>query len=521
MRTGKPKFLAIDFGTSNTVVSVWDVATNQPRPLYIPGISRVVKNGSTEMYVIPSMIYFDDKRNVSVGEQVLKANAATLPSCFIRMKNYIRDNSPSSKIICGRRISYQEAARTFLQKISEHLRTNLGSCDLKIALTVPVESFENYNEWLSQNFPTSDEGKFRLFDEPVAAAWANRVILGAQKPVLIFDFGGGTLDVAIVVADEPESDGTPRCRVIAKGAAELGGQDIDNLLMDEVLRQNKIEKNSEEAREVEPLLRPECEDVKEKLSTREQASILLLAPSTGRVLKSSFTRQDLEELLHVNGIYQRIETCLELTLKRAHERGFEASHISRVILTGGGSLIPSVQQLLKRRFGNCVLSESPLESVARGAAMLAAGAKCTDHIQHSYAIKARNRASGAYEYHIIVPSGTVYPSDGVVAEKTLIATSEGQVKFGIEVFEISTLTKVAADNRATKTLSQSALMQCPHRFLNESAATFLIADPPANKGDERFKVQFLLDENRRLSICSTDLFTNRSTHQNYPIIQLR
>lgn len=310
--------VAIDFGTSNTVVSVWDKASNQSRPIYIPNLSRIVKHAGTEMYVVPSLIHFTGAGKFKVGEEVRKLNAEASPNTFKRMKSYVRENSPVSRVVHGQRMFHQDAAKLFLKTITDRLCAELRSRPANIAITVPVDAFEAYNKWLLDNLDSAES--FRLIDEPVAAALGYGVRSVDSAPLMVFDFGGGTVDLAVVVPEFVNSDKYPTCRVIAKAGLELGGEDIDEWLAREVLRRCNVKQESAEAEEIWQILVHECQQLKEKLSVKEVASILVMNPTTGRVIESSVTRAEFEKILHANGVFQQITQCINSVLRKAAER---------------------------------------------------------------------------------------------------------------------------------------------------------------------------------------------------------
>src|SRR5207248_8911638 len=106
-----------------------------------------------------------------------------------------------------------------------------------------------------------------------------------------------------------------------------------------------------------------------------------------------------------------IDQTIRHALNSARERGYEEENLHRILMVGGGSLIPAVQRTLQRIFGReRVMLERPLDAVARGAAAFVAGVDFFDHIQHSYAIRFLNRDKGGYDFRTIVPRGTPYPT---------------------------------------------------------------------------------------------------------------
>lgn len=520
--------MSVDFGTSNTVVSVWDEATRRPRSLHLPEISRIVSCLDREMYVIPSLIHFDAAGRSTIGDAVVARKLETSKATFRRLKSRIRDGHPANVLIHGKRTTYQEAAGQFLKEVLRHAVAELGESPDIVAVSVPVDSFEAYNRWISEAVVTGGDRTYRVVDEPVAAAIGYGARAAGTRPWMIFDLGGGTLDVAVVLFDG-ERDEVPACRVLGKHGIDLGGEDMDDWLADEVMKRHNEKTDSSSFEDLKRLVVKECRLAKEKLSTRNEASVMVVNPFTGKVLSESFTRAGFEELLARRHVFKRVDSVIDAALRMAEGKGYTVSDIARVVMVGGGSFIPSLQAHLRGRFGNLVLLESPLDAVANGACILLSGCECIDFITHCYAVKAVNAATGLHEYHVIVPAGTPYPNAAVLAERKITATRDGQERLGLEIYEVSPagdgggISGGNGSNAAAvrKRFSEQQLKSMEHRFVNRDQATFLIAEPPARRGDFRFKVEFSLDEYRRLVITSYDLATGRTLHQFHPVVKLR
>jgi molecular chaperone DnaK len=199
-------------------------------------------------------------------------------------------------------------------------------------------------------------------------------------------------------------------------------------------------------------------------------------------------------------------------------------------MVGGSSLIPSVQRTLRRIFGqDRVRSDRPLDAVARGAAARAAGVSFYDHIQHDYAVRWYDRAAGCHRYRACVEAGTSYPTEGPVSSVTVRATYDGQRELGVAVFELGA--RRHAQGAAELVLDPSGAWRLSDpgpddedgrsRFwLNEDNPTFLVADPPARAGEERFRVDFGVDAHRRLLLTAHDLVRGTVTYRDHPVVRL-
>jgi molecular chaperone DnaK len=533
-----PGRLAVDFGTSNTVVAVWDEVQQEGVPLHVPDYGHFYQQGNERISVVPSVIHYAPDRKRWIGNQVLQQNLYHSPRTFRWMKRYISNRSPIKMRWDGQEISHFDAGEDFLSSVLLFAAAELNVEDEEIALTTPVEAFEHYEDWLTDVAEAAGMTRFRLIDEPSAAALGYGAHIQPGDVYLIFDFGGGTLHAAVVlVEEEEEARMGRRCRVLGKAGADTGGMTIDQWLFQEVLRQNERSDDDEDVRQVSNALLAECERAKERLSFHERADISVMHPRTGAVLSAEFTRSQFEDLLDEHEAFTTIDRTIRRALNDARERGYAEEHIEAVLMVGGSSQIPSVQRTLRRIFGReRVLLNRPLDAVARGAAAFVAGVDFYDHIQHNYAIRHVNRRRGGYDYRLVVQRGTPYPTAEPVVRLTVKAAYDGQTRLGIAIFEIgerrrrgggqgalgsamelvfdpsgaARISPVTANDEARRT----------HFWMNEGNPTFLAADPPAKQGEPRFEVAFSIDGNKRLLVTAHDLRTGQVIYRDYPVVKL-
>src|SRR6266540_1234243 len=235
-----PGRLGIDFGTSNTVVAVWDEAGKEGVPLHIPDYGRLLHyrrgdHKAEDISLIPSLIHYAADNRRWLGNQVLSQNLAHSERTFRWMKRYIANRSPIKVRLDGRELSHFDAGRDFLAAV-------LASAAAEID----------------------------LIDEPSAAALGYGANLQPGQVYLIFDFGGGTLDVAMVLIEETAAQAEEpgrRCRVLGKAGADVGGVSVDQWLFPEVLQRCGRHDTDEDVRRVSRLVLRECEQAKERLST--------------------------------------------------------------------------------------------------------------------------------------------------------------------------------------------------------------------------------------------------------------
>ncbi len=531
-----PGRLGVDFGTSNTVLAVWDEGRKEGVPLHIPDYGRAIqyrRGGHSEsLSLIPSVIHYAADGARWVGNQVHARDLYHSERTFRWMKRYVANRSPARVRIDGHEVGHADAGRDFLTAVLSSAAAELGLRDEEVGLTVPVEAYEHYEDWLAGVAESAGLPRFRLIDEASAAALGYGAHVQPGQVYLIFDFGGGTLDVSVVLVEEAEAAAGRRCRVLGKAGAELGGMTIDGWLFQEVLRRCGRHDSDDDVRQVSRLLLRECERAKERLSSHERADVSVLHPHTGAVLAADFTRAEFEDLLDRHEMLTRLDETVRRALHAARERGFTEDDVHRVLLVGGSSLIPCVQRTVQRIFGReRVLLERPLDAVARGAAALVAGVDFFDHIQHDYAIRYLDPLKGGYEYRVLVQRGTPYPTREPVARLTVKASHHGQTQLGLAVFELGERRRAAEARPVELVFDPSGAARVvpltpdeeerrTHFWVNEHSPTFLTAEPPGRQGEPRFEVEFGIDANKRLLVTARDLKTGRLTHRDYPVVKL-
>jgi molecular chaperone DnaK len=521
--------IAIDFGTSNTRVAVWDEVNRMGKPLFIPGISAITTINTdgkeTEFFNIPSLIHYNHA-SVTIGNLVVTNGNETSQATFKWIKHYISRKMDLPRRIGERRIGYAEAGRDFLNQLFNYITAAIGFGDEEVVFTVPVDTYEHYQEWLTQVCEKAGITRWRLLDEPSAAALGYGVNIQANDIYLIFDFGAGTLDVSVVkIEDNPQ--GGRRCRVLGKSGAELGGSIIDNWLYNDVISKNNL--SPEDVLNLSMLLLTEVEKAKIELSSDEQAAVTVTDFKTGNVLSAMWSRSQFEDLLEEKGFYHVIQTTLDHALNEAREKGIEKDHIKAVLLTGGSSLIPSVKKTLTRQFGNRVHYHRPLDSAVMGGAAFAGGVDFYDHIHHDYALQYYNTQKGDYDYEILVNAGTSYPTDGHVKELTIKAAFDNQTSLGINIFEINRkhinndnapLDLVFDPNGGARFKPKQDAKILSSFWMNENSQTFIKAEPPAKKDEPRFPTRFSIDGNKRLCVTVFDNLTRKPLMIDHPIIRL-
>ena len=527
-----PGRLAIDFGTCNTVAALWDDAAGDARTLELGDLSIPCSHDGRPYHLVPSLSHYDPDGRLRVGRQVASVEGLrSHPHTFKWIKTYVAGQMRLPRRVGSSTIDFFQAGSDYLGQILLAAGAFADLANEEVAFTVPVESFEHYQNWLDDAVAKAGVRLPRYLDEPSAAALGYAVAVRPGDTFMVFDLGGGTADASIVRA-EPAPVGERRCKLLGKAGAQAGGSAIDQWLARDCARRAGIP--DDQARRMMPLLLEEAERVKIALSQADAEDFRFPAPAGEAPVTLRCSRSALEDLLDTNGFYTRLNTILDLTEAQARERGFARDDLRACLLTGGSSLIPSVRRLVRSRYGELTRAERPFEAVALGASAWIAGAGIDPIIRHSYALRPYDRAKGTYVFQTIVPAGAPYPcpvTDPRDASRPLVltikASNDQQTRLGLQIFEIAHRDSTACGSGGDLVFDQNGGVRFVDKAPVEESTqrpvgspTFIHADPPAQAGDPRFQASFSIDPQKRLCVTVTDLRTGRLLLAAAPMIKL-
>jgi molecular chaperone DnaK len=527
--------MAVDFGTSNTIVAFWDEETKDVVLHEVADVTRPFhfdQDGLThQIPCIPSMIYYQNRNTTFVGEQVIAKMLENQQGSFRWMKAYIQS---------GRRINYPlpdgsavdffVAARDFLEKVllfaGESGRVDVGNAE--VAFTVPVESFEDYTNWLTETCHDLGIRRYRFIDESTACIFGYDTHLQPGDVFSVIDFGGGTLDVSIVRIEEKVDRGRG-CRVMGKAGCRIGGRTIDGWLYADLLKRADI--HVLDARPASALFMQQVEQIKEYLSDHTAWEYDVQHWNSGLRLKGVYHRDELENLLEKKRFYHDVRETLERAESQARERGLERSHIKEVLLVGGTSQIPSVRRLVSL-FHRYVRFYRPFDAVARGACRYLTNEieDLYDHIQHDYAIKSYDTHAGTHRFLTLVPRGTRYPTAPEFRKMTLAAVRDQQRFFGIDIYEISEkgstgggMGEIMFDLNGGVMFDKGGNggLNGTEFWMNEGNPMFIEAGPTAERGIKRFSVSFRVCAQKNLRVTVRDLLTRKLLYDDYAVVKLK
>jgi molecular chaperone DnaK (HSP70) len=529
--------LAIDFGTSNTVITRWNPATKTAETISLPGLAQQIGKNPP---LVPSLVYVSNatEGTVQIGQQVRDRGLdVSADNRFFR--NFKRGIGTAIQgflpELDSQTLSFEHIGRWFLTEVITAAKQQTGEPEAVI-FTVPVDSFEVYRDWLGQTCEALNLPQVRMLDEPTAAALG----YGAQQEetVLVVDFGGGTLDFSLVelaIAGDRKplgfilrwgnkslaasaSQKPQRAKVLAKAGENLGGADIDNWLADYFHTQQGVP--------LTPLTQRLVERLKIQLSDKLQATESFFDDETLESLTLQLDRPTFEEILRQNQFFDRLDAALEKVFQQARRQGLRVDDIHAVLLVGGTAQIPAVQSWLAGYFPKeKIRSDRPFTAVAEGALQVQQGIELTDFLYHSYGIRYWDRRNRRHGWQPIIRAGQPYPSPTPV-EIELGASTENQPSIELVIGElgsedalVTTEVFFEGDRLVTRQSSNAAQQVQP---LNDTGAGRTIAklDPPGVPGNDRIRVQFEVDRDRTLRITVDDILTGNTLVNRQAVVQL-
>ncbi|NLL94410.1 MAG: molecular chaperone DnaK [Thermoplasmatales archaeon] len=469
------RIIGIDLGTSNSAASIMEGG----RPTMIPSAEGTTVGGKA----FPSYVAFTKDGQLLVGEPA-RRQAVTNPEGTI--KNVKRKMGSSEKLKVGdKEYTPQQISAFILQKIKRDAEEYLGETIEKAVITVPAYFDDNQRQATKDAGAIAGLDVVRIVNEPTAAALAFGIDKAdtAQK-ILVFDFGGGTLDVTIM----DFSDGVFEV-LSTSGDTKLGGSDMDEAMTKVVLEQFKKETGIDLSKDNTAFwrVREACEKAKIELSTTMQTEINLpfIAQVDGepKHLVHTFTRAKLEEL--VAPIVNRCKASIDRAMSDA---GLKSDGIDKIIMVGGPTRMPIVQNFVENAVGAKIQRGiDPMECVSMGAAVQ--GAVLSGDVKDVLLLDVTPLSLG------IETLGGI--ATKLIERNTTIPTRKSQV--------FST----AADNQPSVDIH---VVQGEREMAsdNTSLGRFILDGiPPAPRGMPQIEVTFDIDANGIINVTAKDLGTGK------------
>ncbi len=525
---------AIDLGTSNTTVC--EDRSGRPHVIHLPELAKV--EPVTQTPVIPSVLCVmdDTAQSVLIGQEAVTYNWDGQAAGFIHgFKRYLGTESQRTMARVGQRsFTAHDAAVLFLRELIGTIEDQFGEQVTDVTIATPSGFYETYRAELRQivrrlNHPSwwgrlwarlrgrTRAITFRTVDEPVAAALGYGVDVGRPTTLVAFDFGGGSMEAAVVRSYGSEVVETGRADVLAKQAVQIGGTDVDRWILEKF-----VPRALHDWPEWDVALNWEAERVKLLASAGSEGTFTFRNETYGKL-----DYQGLHQLLADQGLYGRIRELLEALLVELRDRhGVGPDEIDDVILEGGSTLLPEVRNVVGDVLGREKVREwLPFEAVARGACVFARGARVEDFIYHDYALRVMPDGEQDTEYELLIPGGTSYPTADDFTTRYYAAGFDGQQHINLFICEVGRLAGRRVDWEDRVNGTQFFVPDTPGArafcvCLNE-ADPALPLNPPGRGTAPRLRVTYAVDENRWLCVTVHDLQRKVDLHVRHPVVKLR
>jgi molecular chaperone DnaK len=465
------KVIGIDLGTTNSCVAVME------------GGEAVVIPNPEGNRTTPSVVGFKKDGERIVGETA-KRQAITNPDrTVISIKRHMGTNHKEK--IDDKEYTPQEISAMILQKLKADAEAYLGAAVTQAVITVPAY----FND--SQRQATKDAGKIaglevlRIVNEPTAAALAYGLEKTEDQTILVYDLGGGTFDVSILEL----GDGFFEVKATS-GDNKLGGDDFDQVIIDHLVAEFKKENGLDLGKDKAAVqrLKDAAEKAKKELSgvltTTISLPFITVVDGVPQHLEMNLTRAKFEELSA-----RLVERTLGPTRQALSDAGLSPADIDKIVLVGGSTRIPAVQEAIKKVTGKDPhKGVNPDEVVALGAAVQAG--VLTGDVKDVVLLDVTPLSLG------IETAGGVFTK--MIERNTTIPTSKSQIfstyadnQTSVEIHVLQGERAMAGDN---KTLGR-----------------FMLGDiPPAPRGIPQIEVSFDIDANGIVNVSALDKGTGKS-----------
>ncbi|AJS57672.1 molecular chaperone DnaK [Paenibacillus sp. IHBB 10380] len=465
------KVIGIDLGTTNSCVAVME------------GGEAVVIPNPEGARTTPSIVGFKKDGERLVGETAKRQSITNPDRTVMSIKRHIGTSHKEN--IDGKDYSSQEISAIILQKLKADAEAYLGQSVTQAVITVPAY----FND--SQRQATKDAGKIaglevlRIVNEPTAAALAYGLEKTEDQTILVYDLGGGTFDVSILEL----GDGFFEVKATS-GDNRLGGDDFDQLVIDYLVSEFKKDQGIDLSKDKSAVqrLKDAAEKAKKELSgvltTTISLPFITVVDGVPQHLELNLTRAKFDELTN-----SLVERTLGPTRQALSDAGMTPNDIDKIVLVGGSTRIPAVQDAIKKLTGKDPhKGVNPDEVVALGAAVQAG--VLTGEVKDVVLLDVTPLSLG------IETAGGVFTK--MIERNTTIPTSKSQI--------FSTY----ADNQPSVEIH---VLQGERQMAagNKTLGRFMLGDiPPAQRGIPQIEVTFDIDANGIVNVSATDKGTNKS-----------
>ena len=512
--------LAIDLGSSTTVVVFQKENGQPPELLDLPPISRAIGE-------IPSLIWKSSEKEESylIGQQIIDLNLINEKENNLSQdfKRWI--GSTEIEPIYDSKITPEKAGEILIHSIWEKVSQKVNI--KRLVLTAPVDTYREYRTWLVNVCNSLEVKEIALVDEPTAAAMGAGLEPGST--LLVLDFGGSTIDMSIVALEGGEGQASPiaqlvrfdgnnlegkstqvlrTAKVLGKSGLRLGGKDIDRWIFHHLLP---------EENPTNSILR-KAEELKCELSNTNIKETLVITKKVNNIQNEEkflkLSKKGLEELLIEKGLLKSIEKLFIQTINSAKRNSFELKDLDSVVLVGGGSRIPLIKNYLSDICNSIpFLTPPPIEAIALGALHLTPGVQIKDVLNKGVSLRCWNKKNKKHIWHPLFLAGQTWPTNKPL-EIILAASINSQLSIDLIIGE----PQEEGSNEVIYTNGLPTLKTIESKDKIKKITNTIISipvDPPGEIGQDCIKLIFNINDNCQLEVEGVDLRNNKEiTKQN-------
>ena len=499
--------LAIDIGNTNTVITFQDQKNTNSVLVEIPNIT-------SSPGVIPTAVWFEEpSKNIKIGISALKMRNNSNSDKFFHSNFKRLIGNPIEKIKQKKFLNPSESGEKFFKFLLANIPKEYEI--KRLVLTAPIDTYKGYREWLVNLCKDISVDEIALVDEPTAASLGINVPFGSK--IMTLDIGGSTIDMNIVKIEGGEGKSGPiaellkfkgndvssiskqkiRCaEIISKTGSKIGGQDIDQWIVDYFIPDNKYGAN---------LLK--AEEIKCKLSTstvKENEYPIKLLIQENKEKEFRLSKEIFEKIIIENNLINHLNSLLKDLLNQARGKFCTVDDLSAIILVGGGTQIPLIKEWITQKISKIeIKSPPPIESIALGALAMTPGVKIKDILTKGLSIRLFNRREQKHFWHPIFYKGQTWPTENPF-KLVLQASQNNQKVFEIIIGETKKEREydVIFENglpKLSEVQSQEKIIQWNKKPLK------IVIENVSNIGEDNLTLFFKINKKADLSVKCFDI----------------
>ncbi len=408
--------LAIDLGNTNTVIAFQDQKDINPILVEIPNITSCPG-------VVPTAVWFEEpSKTLKIGISALKMRENSKSDFFFHSNFKRLIGNTSEKINPKNVLMPTECGEKFFKSLISNIPKKFEI--KRLVLTVPIDTYKGYREWLVKLCEGISVDEIALVDEPTAASLGINLPFGSK--IMTIDIGGSTIDMNIVKIEGGEGKSGPiaellkfkgndvssiskqkiRCaEIISKTGSKIGGKDIDQWILNYFFPENQYGINLIRAEELKCKLSSSSIRYEDKYPTKFFVE--------GYQEKEFYLSKEIfEKILIENNLLNHLNSLLKDLLNGARGKFYSVDDLNAIILVGGGTQIPLIKEWITKMIsGIQVQSPPPIESIALGALGMTPGVKIKDILNKGLSIRLFNKREQKHFWHPIFFKGQTWPTE--------------------------------------------------------------------------------------------------------------